>query len=110
MDYYETRFSQFGGILTGAGLLLGATVWITITYPEGTFYRDESRIVDGAGKLNAQYSYQRCGGIYSSMLYEALDRDGNPISTSPPLPLAELNRRCDVDAGCILDTCQRSPC
>jgi hypothetical protein len=86
MDYYETAFSPFGGILTGAGLQPGATVCLTITYPDGTFFRDESRIGDSAGKLNAEYGYQPCGGIYSSMLFETLDRDGNPISTSPPLP------------------------
>lgn len=81
----EPSFSQFSGLLTGAGLEPGATVWLNVTFLDGSSEIWESRVVDGAGKLNAPYGFQPCA-TYRTFVFETRDLDGDLVQATAPLP------------------------
>lgn len=77
--------NEFGGTLTGGGLLPGATVWSTITEQGGFVTTLASRVVDSDGTLHTEYGHQPCV-LYQAWVFETLDRYGNVIQASAPLP------------------------
>ncbi len=76
---------EFGGTLTGGGLLPGATVWVTVTEQGGAVTTMASRVVDSDGTLNTEYGHRPCV-FYQAVVFETLDRYGNVIEASAPLP------------------------
>lgn len=76
---------EFGGTLTGAGLQPGATVWVTVTEQGGGVSTVASRVVASDGTINTEYGHRPCV-IYESMVFATLDRYGNVIRASAPLP------------------------
>ena len=77
---------EFEVTLTGAGLLPGASVWVTFLERDGEPGRSEtSRIVASDGTLVATIGLQPCG-VYEYLRYDTLDRYGNVIEATAPLP------------------------